>query len=64
MYSKQDKAAALEKAKAVEEKLRMRLSKTADKVEDSIQEAMTYMGFPEERYCKRQALFDIEAGSS
>ena len=41
--------AALEKAKAVEEKLRgMKLNKAADKVRDDISETLTYMQFPEE----------------
>ena len=45
IHAQEDKAAAMEKAKAVEEKLRgMKLSKAADKVRDSIQETLTYMG--------------------
>ena len=41
--------AALEKALAVEEKLRgMKLNKAADKVRDDISETLTYMQFPEE----------------
>ena len=53
IHAQEDKAAALEKAKAVEEKLRgMRLSKAADKVRDSIQETLTYMGFPEEHWMR------------
>lgn len=53
IHAQEDKAVALEKAKAVEEKLRgMRLSKAADKVRDSIQETLTYMGFPEEHWMR------------
>ena len=53
IHAQEDKAAALEKAKAVEEKLRgMKLSKAADKVRDSIQETLTYMGFPEEHWMR------------
>lgn len=53
IHAQEDKAAALEKAKAVEKKLRgMRLSKAADKVRDSIQETLTYMEFPEEHWMR------------
>lgn len=49
IHAREDKVAALEKAKAVEAKLRaMKLSKAADKVRDSIHETLTYMNFPEE----------------
>ena len=53
IHAQEDKTAAMEKAKAVEEKLRgMKLSKAADKVRDSIQETLTYMGFPEEHWMR------------
>lgn len=53
IHAQEDKAAALEKAKAVEAKLRgMKLSKAADKVRDSIQETLTYMSFPEEHWMR------------
>lgn len=53
IHAQEDKAAALEKAKAVEEKLcGMKLSKAADKVRDSIQETLTYMGYPEEHWLR------------
>lgn len=49
IHAQGDKAAAVEKAKAVEAKLRgMKLSKAAEKERDSIQETLTYMSFPEE----------------
>ena len=53
IHAQEDKKAAREKAKAVEEKLRgMRLSKAADKVRDSIEETLTFMGFPEEHWMR------------
>ena len=53
IHAQEDKAAALEKEKVIEEKLRcMRLSKAADKVRDSIQETLTYMEFPEEHWMR------------
>jgi transposase-like protein len=53
IHAQEDKAAAMEKAKAVEAKLRgMKLSKAADKVRDSIQETLTYMSFPEEHWMR------------
>ena len=53
IHAQEDKAAALEKAKAVEAKLRgMKLSKAADKVHDSMQETLTYMSFPEEHWMR------------
>lgn len=53
IHAQEDKAAALEKAKAVEEKLRgMRLSKAAEKVHDSIRETLTFMSFPEEHWMR------------
>ena len=53
IHAQEDKAAAMEKAKAVEVKLRgMKLSKAADKVRDSISETLTYMSFPEEHWMR------------
>ena len=53
IHAQEDKAAAMEKAKAVEAKLRsMKLSKAADKVRDSISETLTYMDFPEEHWVR------------
>ena len=53
IHAQEDRPAALEKAKAVEEKLRgMKLSKAADKVRDSIKETLTYMNFPEEHWMR------------
>lgn len=53
IHAQEDKKAAREKAKAVEEKLRgMRLSKAADKVRDSIEETLTFMDFPEEHWLR------------
>ena len=53
IHAQEDKTAAREKAKAVEVKLRsMHLSKAADKVRDSIEETLTFMGFPEEHWMR------------
>ena len=53
IHAQEDKEAALEKARAVEAKLRaMKLSKAADKVRDGIQETLTYMSFPEEHWMR------------
>ena len=53
IHAQEDKEAALEKAKAVEKKLRgMKLSKAADKVQDSIHETLTYMSFTEEHWMR------------
>ena len=53
IHAQEDKKAAREKAKAIEEKLRgMRLSKAADKVRDSIEETLTFMDFPEEHWMR------------
>ena len=53
IHAQEDKNAALEKAKSVEAKLRgMKLSKAADKVQDSIHETLTYMSFPEEHWMR------------
>ena len=51
IHAQEDKVAAIEKAKAVEAKLRnMKLIKAADKVRDNIKETLTYMNFPEEHW--------------
>ena len=53
IHAQEDKKAAREKARAVEAKLRaMHLSKAADKVRDSIEETLTFMGFPEEHWMR------------
>lgn len=53
IHAQEDKTAAREKARAVEVKLRsMHLSKAADKVRDSIEETLTFMGFPEEHWMR------------
>ena len=53
IHAQEDKKAAREKARAVEAKLRaMHLSKPADKVRDSIEETLTFMGFPEEHWMR------------
>lgn len=53
IHAQEDRKAALEKAKAVEEKLRgMKLNKAADKVRDGISETLTYMQFPEEHWMR------------
>ena len=53
IHAQEDKAAALEKAQAVAEKLRkMKLSKAAQKVEESVHETLTYMEFPAEHWTR------------
>ena len=53
IHAQEDKKAAREKARAIEEKLRgMRLSKAADKVRNSIEETLTFMDFPEEHWMR------------
>lgn len=53
IHAQEDKEAALEKAAAVVEKLRtMRLTKAAQKVEESIAETLTYMSFPTEHWTR------------
>ena len=53
IHAQEDREAALDKEKAVEEKLRgMKLSKAADKVRDSIRETLTFMSFPEEHWLR------------
>jgi len=53
IHAQENKKAALEKAKTVVEELRkMKLSEAAKKIEDSIEETLTYMGFPSEHWTK------------
>jgi len=53
IHAQEDKAGALEKAKAVVGKLReMKLKEAADKVEQGIQETLAYMHFPREHWTK------------
>lgn len=53
IHAQEDKEAAMEKARSVEEKLRtMKLSLAADKVHQSIHETLTYMSFPEEHWMR------------
>lgn len=53
IHAQEDSKAALDKAKAVEEKLQgMRLFKAAEKVHDSIHETLTFMNFPEEHWMR------------
>lgn len=51
IHAQEDREAAIEKSLAVAEKLReMKLSRAAKKVEESIQETLTYMSFPTEHW--------------
>ena len=53
IHAQEDREAALEKAKAVVEKLRkMKLTKAADKVDEYITETLTYMSFPEQHWTR------------
>ena len=53
IHAQEDKAAAREKARAVVQKLRdMRLKEAAKKVEDGIEETLTYMDFPYAHWMK------------
>ena len=53
IHAQEDKAAALEKARAVETKLReMKLTKAAQKIADSVAETLTYMDFPAEHWTR------------
>jgi len=53
IHAQENKKAALEKAKSVAEELRrMKLPEAAKKVEDSIEETITYMAFPSEHWIK------------
>ena len=53
IHAQEDREAALEKAKAVVEKLRkMKLTKAAGKVDEYIAETLTYMSFPEQHWTR------------
>jgi transposase-like protein len=53
IHAQEDKTSALEKAKAVVEKLReMKLKEAAEKVEKGIAETLAYMDFPREHWTK------------
>jgi putative transposase len=53
IHAQEDKASAMEKAKAVAGKLReMKLKEAAEKVEKGILETLTYMHFPREHWTK------------
>ncbi len=53
IHAQEDKEAALEKAAAVVKKLKtMRLTKAAQKVEESIAETLTYMNFPTKHWTR------------
>ena len=53
IHAQEDCEAALEKAKAVVEKLRkMKLTKAAGKVDEYITETLTYMSFPEQHWTR------------
>ena len=53
IHDQEDREAALEKAKAVVEKLRkMKLTKAAGKVDEYITETLTYMSFPEQHWTR------------
>ena len=53
IHAQEDKTAAREKAKQVAEKLRgMKLSKAASKIEEFIEETLTYMNFPEQHWTR------------
>ena len=53
IHAQEDKAAAIEKAKAVAEKLKeMKLAKASHKVAESIHETLTYMEFPWEHWTR------------
>lgn len=53
IHAQEDKMAAREKAQAVAVKLReMKLSKAAEKLEDGLEETLTYMDFPTQHWLK------------
>jgi putative transposase len=53
IHAQENREAALEKGKAVAEKLRiMKLTKAAEKVNDSLLETLTYMSFPPEHWTR------------
>ena len=61
IHAQEDKVAAKEKATAVVNKLRdMKLKEAAKKVEDSIQETLTYMDFPRAHWTKLRSNNVIE----
>lgn len=53
IHAQQNKAAAKEKAKSVISRLRdMKLNKAADKLENCLEETLTYMDFPSEHWLR------------
>ncbi len=61
IHAQESKKAAREKAKVVVEELRsMKLKETAKKVEDSIEETLTYCDFPSEHWTRIRANNVIE----
>ncbi len=61
IHAQEDKAAALEKAKAVAEKLRkIKLTKAAQKIEESVAETLTYMDFPAEHWTRIRTINVLE----
>lgn len=61
IHAQEDKAAALEKSRAVAQKLReMKLPEAAKKVENSAEETLCYMDFPREHWLKIRSNNAIE----
>ena len=61
IHAQEDKAAALEKSRAVAKKLReMKLPEAAKKVENSAEETLCYMDFPREHWLKIRSNNAIE----
>ena len=61
IHAQEDRAAAREKAHAVVQKLReMKLKEAAHKVEDGIEETLTYMSFPAVHWLKLRTNNGIE----
>ena len=53
IHAQEDKTAAKEKAKSVISRLReMKLNKAADKLENGLEETLTYMDFPSEHWLR------------
>ena len=53
IHAQEDKAAAMEKARQVADRLlQMRLSKAAQKVKESIEETLNYMDFPSQHWTR------------
>ena len=53
IHAQENKAAAKEKAKSVISRLReMKLNKAADKLENGLEETLTYMDFPSEHWLR------------